>query len=1003
MPINHSLSATTPDNPAYEIKPSNWNANHVVSFVGSEILPAFNNSPSVTFGLDGGGLITASAAGGGGAGNLAVSAGTTSNTQTGITFSNSNGVSFGLNAGTITASYSNQTEGYYAIGNTTLSSSGTMDARSHTFSAAGLVSIGVSNGSIIISGAAGTGSGIGLSAGTQSVSNGVVTMSNSNGVSWGLNAGVLTATVNPGPAAGIAAGAVPGTTQTTGSLVYSNSNGISFGLVTGAGAGTITGSIAVPSFAVSAGTTSSSLTGATFSNSNGVSWGLNAGTITASIAAVPIAVSGSNGSFAFSTLSMGNLNGLSHYTSNGSLVASYTVPVQTNQTMGLFGVSQTTQNTSGTVNATGMSFAGAGNVSVGLTNGSIVISGQTAAGLTTGGALFAGNTTGQSSSSTYVLTQLNISGAGIISAGWSSNSLIISAPASTSAALLSAGMSTGGNTLGTTGLASNQLVLAGGANITLSGSTNAGSMTISIAAGAGGGGTASLYAVSNTTQSTSGSQAVSALSFNGAGAISLGISNGSIVVSGPATSSISATGNASISTNGATISIGANACANSIGGNSTSAGAGYSNISTGTAVFMGGPNITLSQNGASISISAGGGGAFSAQGGSSTFGTLNFTNSNGVSFSNTNGSVWASIAAQTNQTLSVAMVSQSTGNTSGMSVDARSLSFGGYGGVSAGLSTSAGGSTVLISGPATSSLIGTGMMSISSNASTISLGALLNVSGGAGTSTGLTGITFANSNGITFGLSTGASAGTMTASYNSTQFVGTQTSTGSTTGGMAFSHNSAGLSISNPYRTRYIYPDGNALNTIGAHGNATMSFQYVDINMPVSGTRLDVLMSQSYSTSAGAGTQTFQYSAYGIIYTVNGSTLSSLSSGSTQTTLTMASNTAGQTQLSQAAIRPISIPMNFNMPAGEYIVGVNVITANTAGSASFSVMGATMTGGQNYAEMSAQTATSQIIYSGMGLWSAATTGIVTRASISGINATGANLQSANVALVFRNA
>ena len=119
---------------------------------------------------------------------------------------------------------------------------------------------------------------------------------------------------------------------------------------------------------------------------------------------------------------MGNLNGLSHYTSNGSLVASYTVPVQTNQTVGLFGVSQTTQNTSGTVNATGMSFAGAGNVSVGLTNGSIVISGQTW-GLTTGGAYAAGNTTGQSSSSTHALTQFNISGAGIISVGWSSQQL----------------------------------------------------------------------------------------------------------------------------------------------------------------------------------------------------------------------------------------------------------------------------------------------------------------------------------------------------------------------------------------------------------------------------------------------------------------------------------------------------------------------------------------------------------------------------------------------------
>lgn len=41
-------------------------------------------------------------------------------------------------------------------------------------------------------------------------------------------------------------------------------------------------------------------------------------------AAQPVAVSGSNGSFNFSTLSFGNLNGMSFYTSNGSIVASYT-------------------------------------------------------------------------------------------------------------------------------------------------------------------------------------------------------------------------------------------------------------------------------------------------------------------------------------------------------------------------------------------------------------------------------------------------------------------------------------------------------------------------------------------------------------------------------------------------------------------------------------------------------------------------------------------------------
>ena len=54
--------------------------------------------------------------------------------------------------------------------------------------------------------------------------------------------------------------------------------------------------------------------------------------------------------------------------------------------------------------------------------------------------------------------------------------------------------------------------------------------------------------------------------FNGLGAMTMGYSNSSIQVSAPQTSSLSATGNASISTNGQTISLGANAAAVSISG-----------------------------------------------------------------------------------------------------------------------------------------------------------------------------------------------------------------------------------------------------------------------------------------------------------------------------------------------------------------------------------------------------------------------------------------------------
>jgi hypothetical protein len=57
----------------------------------------------------------------------------------------------------------------------------------------------------------------------------------------------------------------------------------------------------------------------------------------------------------------------------------------------------------------------------------------------------------------------------------------------------------------------------------------------------------------------------------------------------------------------------------------------------------------------------------------------------------------------------------------------------------------------------------------------------------------------------------------------------------------------------------------------------------------------------------------------------------------------------------------------------------------------------------NYAEISAQTNTSVGLHSGMGVYSAASTGLLSGVSLSGINQTGSALSAANIALVFRNA
>ena len=53
--INHVLTATTPDDPGYEIRPSHWNSAHAVTInaAGSEISGAFSNANGASFGLSG--------------------------------------------------------------------------------------------------------------------------------------------------------------------------------------------------------------------------------------------------------------------------------------------------------------------------------------------------------------------------------------------------------------------------------------------------------------------------------------------------------------------------------------------------------------------------------------------------------------------------------------------------------------------------------------------------------------------------------------------------------------------------------------------------------------------------------------------------------------------------------------------------------------------------------------------------------------------------------------
>lgn len=245
--------------------------------------------------------------------------------------------------------------------------------------------------SFLVGGAAGgTGGGItniNLSAGTTSRNLSNFVLSNSNGLSFGLNGSTVTASHNGITSQSVQTQNLVSFQGSTGNISFANSNGITFG----GNASTVTAShnglTSQSNQALSGANGSFTFQTASFANSNGVSFSTGTQGLYASHNGLTSqsnqALSGSNGSYTFQTATFGALNGLSFYTSNGSMVGSYTVPsvpAQTNQTLGLYGVSNTTLSTSGTVDARTLSFQGAGGVSVGVSNGSVVISGATGGG-----------------------------------------------------------------------------------------------------------------------------------------------------------------------------------------------------------------------------------------------------------------------------------------------------------------------------------------------------------------------------------------------------------------------------------------------------------------------------------------------------------------------------------------------------------------------------------------------------------------------------------------------
>lgn len=590
---------------------------------------------------------------------IALSAGTESATSGTVVMSNGGGVEFGMSASTITALHSGNVS---ATGNTLATNSVSMTIGSAiVFAASGGASIGVSNGSVVISGATGGGGGgggVALSAGTNSTGTGTVVFSNANGVTFGMNtnAAITASTALPINA--------DGDLSTVTELIFTNSNGVSFGLT--------------------GGSVSLSHNGLTSQSAQAVSAG--------------------NGSVAFQTVSFSNANGISFSTAAGpALVASHNgITSQSNQTGNISATGNTiaTNSTSATYAATGLVFAGSGVASVGVSNGSVVVSVPSGGGAGDGFNRIAAGTRTATSLGTVLFDNANGVTFGLDGVNGSVITASHNGLTSQSAQAITAGngsfafetlsfSNANGISFSTSagsaivashnGLTSqsNQAFSAGAASSTfqtlsfqdsngVSFSNNAGavrvthdlqftSATSAITSNALHSSASRVINIVAATDSTGGGTASlsSNVSFSNANGFTFYTSAGSALALSASQATLSNSNNVSFGLNAGVITATATwpSLLASFGTSNTSGST--QTLSSGSLVFAAGSNITLSGSTAAgaqtITIhgaSGGGGGgvAIAAGGATATSGTVVFSNDNGVSFGLDGSVVTATVA-----------------------------------------------------------------------------------------------------------------------------------------------------------------------------------------------------------------------------------------------------------------------------------------------------------------------------------------------------------------------
>jgi hypothetical protein len=322
--------------------------------------------------------ISVAAGGTGGGGGVAISAGTNSTSTGTVVFSNASGVSFGMNTnGVVTAtvktdylttqSVQTQASGNIAgIGFTTASTAGTaiVGTNSTNGLSLGIPAYITTFANDLTSGRAGTGFTSTTTAGTA-----ITAALGTNGLTMGVPQ-FITTYVNDLTSGRAGTGFTSTTTAGTAITAALGTNGLTMAVPQFLTTAMQSNAATISNINISAGTTSNNLSAFVFSNNNGLAFGLSGSTITGSYSQSNQAFSAAGGSSTFQTLGFSDNAYASWTNSNGSVAL-------TELRGSFFAVSNTTQSSSGTQNIDAFSFAGAGGVSVGVSNGSVVISGAT--------------------------------------------------------------------------------------------------------------------------------------------------------------------------------------------------------------------------------------------------------------------------------------------------------------------------------------------------------------------------------------------------------------------------------------------------------------------------------------------------------------------------------------------------------------------------------------------------------------------------------------------------